>query len=215
MQTPDQPTQTSRTGNSIRDRKAALRITATADRRTADAARRPEAARALADNFLAAVAPRLVPGTVVSLFLPMGEEIDVGPLTAALAARGFPTALPVMQGRDAPLRFRLWRDGEPLVAAGFGVQEPAGGADAKPDILAVPLLAFDAAGNRLGYGGGYYDRTLRHFRALADAGERPGVLAVGVAYDEQEMATLPVHAGDEPLDMIVTDRRTIGVRAGK
>ena len=104
-------------------------------------------------------------------------------------------------------RCETWREGDALTEAGFGVREPAGGDAVTPVILAVPLLAFDDDGNRLGYGGGYYDRTLRSLRTTGD------VLAVGVAYDEQEVPCVPIDGRDEPLDLIVTDRRTIAPRA--
>lgn len=134
----------------------------------------------------------------------MGDEIDVRDLFDELVVRKAETALPVMVGRDAPLGFRAWSTGAPLRQASFGVREPEATAPAvDPDIVGVPMLAFDAGGNRLGYGGGYYDRTLRSLRATR------GVLAVGICYDEQEFDALPTHAGDERLDMIITDRRTI------
>ena len=145
----------------------------------------------------------LAPGIVVSLYRTMRDEIDVGPLGEALAARGVVAALPVMQGADAPLAFRSWCAGDAMDDAAFGVREPVGGKTVAPDILAVPLLAFDSLGRRLGYGGGYYDRTLRSLRTAGD------VLAVGVAYDEQETVSVPVDDRDETLDMIVTDRRAI------
>ncbi|MEX2454061.1 MAG: 5-formyltetrahydrofolate cyclo-ligase [Rhodospirillaceae bacterium] len=184
--------------------KPALRAAAGEVRAAAHAGRADAAAAALADRFIAELAGRLQGGAVVSLFWSMRDEIGTRPLMAALAARGFALALPAMQGRDRPLVFRRWADGDVLVRGVFGVDEPAPSApDLRPDIVCVPLLAFDAGGNRLGYGGGYYDRTLR---ALRDNGV---VLAVGVAYDEQQMASVPACPWDEPLDMVVTDRRAL------
>ena len=122
------------------------------------------------------------------------------------AADGVRTVLPVMEGPHEALVFREWRPGDVLVPGMFGVEEPAADAPAlTPDIVVTPLLAFDAAGNRLGYGGGFYDRTLRGLRA------RYNTLAIGGAYDEQEFPTLPVHTGDAVLDMIITDRRILSV----
>jgi 5-formyltetrahydrofolate cyclo-ligase len=134
----------------------------------------------------------------------MRDEIDVRPLVGLVSSRSAICALPVMSGKADPLIFRRWRPGDELVDASFGVKEPLASAPPiAPDIVIVPLLGFDAAGNRLGYGGGYYDRTLASLRAAGRA------LAVGVGYDEQETDRIPVHAGDMPLDMILTDRRTI------
>ncbi|MEK9645455.1 MAG: 5-formyltetrahydrofolate cyclo-ligase [Alphaproteobacteria bacterium] len=188
---------------SVHDEKILLRKEAAARRADIHARLGAAAGGALAARFVEALADRLTPGIVVSLYRTMRDEIDVGPLGDALAARGVVAALPVMQGADAPLAFRSWHAGDALADAAFGVREPAGGETVTPDILAVPLLAFDARGHRLGYGGGYYDRTLRSLRAVGD------VLAVGVAYDEQETVSVPVDDRDETLDMIVTDRRAI------
>ena len=187
------------------DQKAALRRDAATRRATAHAGRAESAAAALAVRFCTALEDRLA-GATVSLFWPMGDEIDVGDLFAALAASGARTALPVMAGNAAPLRFRAWVPGDSLVDRVFGVREPTEDApEVVPGIVGGPLLAFDARGNRIGYGGGYYDRTLRALRAAGS------ILAVGICYDEQEFADLHRHGDDEALDMIVTDRRTVSV----
>lgn len=184
--------------------KIEARRRAAATRATAHRARGPDAAVDLAGLFLGRVPVR----GAVSLFWPMRDEIDVRPLMAALAARGAELCLPVMQGRDRPLLFRRWQAGDPLARGPFGVDEPLeDAAEVRPAVVVVPLLAFDAAGNRLGYGGGYYDRTLRALRNTSP--ENGVVLAVGVAYDEQETASVPECPWDEPLDMVVTDRRVI------
>jgi 5-formyltetrahydrofolate cyclo-ligase len=161
------------------------------------------AATHLCSRFFDAVGNWLTK-SVVSLYWPMRTEIDVRPLMADLLAKGVQVALPVMDGKGSPLRFRAWSPGVELVATQFGFMEPPNFAtELLPDIVTVPLLGFDLHGNRLGYGGGYYDRTLAHLR------QRGGVIAVGVAYDEQECPVIPVHGGDERLDMVVTDRRII------
>jgi 5-formyltetrahydrofolate cyclo-ligase len=139
------------------------------------------------------------PPVVVSSFWAMGSEINPGPLEQRLRASGHQIALPVMVGRGKPLEFRLWNAGDPLVDRLWGIREPAAGAPVvEPDILLVPLLAFDAAGWRLGYGAGFYDRTLRGLRA------RKTVLAVGLAFDEQRVDAVPHLDYDEPLDWVVT-----------
>lgn len=137
---------------------------------------------------------------VVSGFKPFADEIDVLPLMARLAAEGWRTALPVVAGRGKPLVFRAWAPGEPTVAGAWSIPVPPESApEVEPDVLLVPMLAFDRSGFRLGYGGGFYDRTLSASRAA-----RP-VIAVGVAFAGQEMADVPREAHDEPLDWILTE----------
>lgn len=182
--------------------KLAARSRALARRAQAHVTHGPAAAQALSRRFMDALGTSMGRGVTVSLFWPMGDEIDVRPLMAVLADHGTVLALPVMQGRDRPLLFRRWQPGDELVRAVFGVDEPLESApEVRPDIVVVPLLAFDGAGNRLGYGGGYYDRTLAKLRADGV------VLAVGVAYDEQKADRVPADLSDQPLDMVVTDRR--------
>ena len=143
----------------------------------------------------------LAADSIVSFYWPMGDEADPRALAQALAARGAVLALPVVAKKNAPLHFRIWREGDPLVVHAFGMLEPSAEArSVVPDMLLVPLLAFDARGHRLGYGGGFYDRTLA---AL------PRKLAVGIAYAGQESGALPVLPHDHPLDMVVTEK---GVR---
>jgi 5-formyltetrahydrofolate cyclo-ligase len=118
----------------------------------------------------------------------------------ALEARGHGLCLPVVVGRGRALAFRRWRTGEALIEGAYGAQVPANGAEVcTPTVLLVPLLAFDRAGYRLGYGGGFYDRTLAGLRAQAP------VLAVGLAYAGQEMPAVPREATDQPLDWLVTE----------
>ena len=140
----------------------------------------------------------------VAAYWPIKEEIDVRPVLNRLASCSAIAALPVMMGQMQPLSFRLWSPADTLVSAAFGICEPdPASPEAVPDIVIVPLLGFDDAGNRIGYGGGYYDRTLKSLRRDRD------VEAVGVAYDEQEYEKIPVGAGDARLDMVLTDRRTV------
>lgn len=162
-------------------------------------ARRAGLARVCPDfaQRIARIALPVEPGGVVSFYWPMGDEADPRALAAALAARGVTLALPVVARKRSPLHFRAWREGDPLIVHAFGMHEP--GPEARlvvPDVLLVPLLAFDARGHRLGYGGGFYDCTLA---SLARK------LAVGVAYAGQEVAALPALPHDHPLDMVVTE----------
>ncbi len=139
------------------------------------------------------------PAGVVSGYHPMAGEIWPLPLMAALRSEGHSLALPVMQGKADPLLFRAWAPGDPLIPGVWGIRQPAPDRlVVLPDIVLVPLLAFDAQGYRLGYGGGYYDRTLRHLRTL-----KP-VLAVGLALDELEVDAVPHLDYDERLDWVLT-----------
>lgn len=111
-----------------------------------------------------------------------------------------------MQGRGAPLLFRLWKQGEPVAESKWGIQEPMYGPEVFPDMLFVPLLAFDRAGNRLGYGGGFYDRTLARLRTMQK------IIAVGVAYCAQEVPEVPSDSHDQKLDYVLTEREWIVCR---
>ncbi len=131
------------------------------------------------------------------------EELDPLPLLTALHAQGFRIALP-RTGEGTTLSFRIWEPGGPLKRGKFGVQEPAESEPLiQPALLLVPLVAFDRKGNRLGYGAGYYDASLRDMRA------RQRVAAIGVAFDEQEFPDIPREPLDEPLDMILTPSRVL------
>ena len=191
---------------SIPEAKSRLRADMTA-RRAALGRDRTRRGPDLADRFLSAISP--APGDVVSGFLPIGDEIDVMPLLARLRAAGHDIALPVILRRGRPLSFRLWRDGDPLETGPLGTKHPLPGtATAEPDLLIAPLLAFDRRGYRLGYGGGYYDRTLTALRAAGP------VLAVGVGFAEQEVSDVPHDSNDAKLDYIVTDRESIEAKGG-
>ena len=143
------------------------------------------------------------PDIVVAGYWPLGTEMDVRPLMIRLAAAGARLVLPEVRAAGQPLAFRRWQPGDPLQPGQYGVMQPMPTAPlAKPAVLLVPLLAFDKDGWRLGYGAGYYDRTLEDLRA--GPGTKPP-LAVGIAYAAQEMAEVPHHAGDRKLDGVVTE----------
>jgi 5-formyltetrahydrofolate cyclo-ligase len=163
--------------------------------------RRAELARACPDfaQRIAAFADRLdiAAHAIVAGYWPVRDEADPRGLMKAL---GTPLALPRIDAKHKALSFREWREPDALVDNHHGIPEPR--ADAKivtPDVVLVPLLAFDAHGHRLGYGGGYFDRTLEALRANRK------VLAVGIAYAGQEVAALPAEPHDHALDMIVTE----------
>ena len=185
-----------------------LRVRARAARRKAHASAGTLAGERLRDVFLAAVAlPAGCPaGCIVAGYLPMGSEIDPQPLMAALLARGHRLALPEVAAADAPLRFRRWEPGEALEEGPHRTRHPAlGAAAADPDVLLVPLLAFDRRGGRIGQGGGYYDRTLAALRASRR------VVAVGLAFAAQEVANVPHGEDDQRLDWIVSENEAIEV----
>ena len=140
---------------------------------------------------------------VVTGFWPMKDELDIRPLMIELFNRGCQLALPVVIGKGQPLVFRAWRPGDPLEAGVFNTLHPSPRRQTlEPDALIVPLLACDDNGWRLGYGGGFYDRTLRGLRT------RRKVLAMGVAFDDQLLAEdVPHGPDDERLDWLLTDRR--------
>ncbi len=183
------------------DRKHVLRMKMRGERRAAARAR-PDAARHAARNFLTAI--DVAKNTVVSLYYSVKDELDVAPLAEALIEKGARLALPAVVQKRAPLVFRAWRPGDDLIKGGFGTLTPEETAPVlRPDIVVAPLLAFTRAGGRLGYGGGYYDRTLADLRAAGD------VLAVGYAYAAQEVDALPLTPLDQPLDWIVTEGAAI------
>ena len=161
------------------------------------------AARAVRDRFVDRFGDR-VDGAAVSAYWPIGDELDARPLLHAMAERGAVCALPAVAGRGRPLVFRRWRPGDSLVRARFGLSEPPETAPpVTPDIVVAPLLAVDPAGRRLGYGGGFYDRTIA---ALRHRGE---VLVIGIGYDVQVRASVPAGAGDRRVDWVVTEKRVL------
>ncbi|MDD2704121.1 MAG: 5-formyltetrahydrofolate cyclo-ligase [Acidocella sp.] len=170
-------------------KKAALRAEMTGLRASWD----PSVGAMLAAHVLAAcIVP---PGAVVAGFWPMPGEIDIRPLLEALHERGHRICLPETPKMGLPLIFRAWTPGTDMVTGRFGTCHPLGEI-IHPDLLLVPLLAFDAQGNRLGYGGGYYDRTLA---------QRPDAFRLGCAFAAQEVSNVPVEATDLPLHAVVTE----------
>jgi len=184
----------------IEEAKAALRKEAHRRRAQLHPSLRLDAARDAVGHFLAHVA--LAEREVVAAYWPIRDELDIKPLIVKLMDAGQPVALPVVLGDEQPLELRLWQDGAPLYEAGFGTLAPEDSAPrVQPDLILMPLLGFDKHGTRLGYGGGYYDRTLAHLP------KRPRL--VGFAFARQEVDHIPREAHDVPLDAVVTE---LGVR---
>jgi 5-formyltetrahydrofolate cyclo-ligase len=139
------------------------------------------------------------PPAWVSGFLPIGEELDPAPLMLRLSAEGYGLCLPVMEAKGKPLLFRAWKPGDVLEEVMWGIREPQPTAPlVEPDVLLSPLLAFDARGYRLGYGGGFYDRTLARLRGIKT------VVAIGLALDEQKVDAVPHADYDERVDWVLT-----------
>ena len=177
--------------------KHLLRAEARATRRSVQAALGDRAGDAIADAFLKTFSEPA--GVTVAGYWPIASEADVRPLMLRLAAAGAHLALPVVQGQA--LSFRRWRPGSALVAGPNGTRHPPEDAvSANPHLLLVPMLAFDRQGGRLGYGGGYYDRTLSVMRSTGK------VTAVGVAFSAQERTGLPLQCHDQSMDWVVTEK---------
>jgi 5-formyltetrahydrofolate cyclo-ligase len=190
---------------SIADRKAALRREAMTRRDALPRELRVAAAETLAARAFPIAVP---PGTIVSGFMPLRSEINPLHLMRRLAERGARLALPVVAGRGKPLLMRSFEFGAPLAKGVWGIREPMADApEVAPDILIVPLLAFDRRGHRLGYGAGYYDMTLTALRA-----HKP-VTAIGIAYAAQEIPEVPTTERDERLDFMLTEREAIAITA--
>lgn len=181
--------------SSAADAKIALRR-AMLERRRAVHAEAAGAAEAIAAHLLAEIEPA---GNNIAGYWPLGTELDPRPALAALSAAGARVALPVVAGQGQVLIFRAWRPGDVLEEGPFGTMHPNARAPLVcPQVLLVPLIAFDLEGGRLGYGAGYYDRTISALRAQGR------VKALGIAYDIQRVDAVPADQHDQPLDGVVT-----------
>lgn len=183
--------------------KDTLRHAASAQRDRAAEAAGPKASLTIARRLLGDFV--FMKGAIVAGYAAVRGEADPFPLMAALANQGHALCLPQTRGGD--LVFRAWKPGDPLVVGRFNIPEPDDKArERRPDLVLVPLLAFDASGQRLGYGAGYYDRYLRAARS------KRTISAIGIAYAGQELTELPHEESDEVLDAVVTEA---GVRRFK
>ena len=152
-----------------------------------------------------ALLDRFRPGITVSSYMPVGSEADPSAIAFAAAERGCTLVLPHVTSRESPLSFHVWRPGEPLTAGPLGLQQPsADSAQAAPDIILTPLLAFDAALNRLGQGAGHYDRAFERL---------PNAWRIGIAWSVQQVEALVTDPWDVPLHGMVTEARALGEAA--
>jgi 5-formyltetrahydrofolate cyclo-ligase len=184
--------------------KSTLRQAALARRDAMPAAERAAAVDAVTQRpFPISVAP----GMIVSGYSPMKSEFNPVPLLRKLADAGAKLALPVTPKRGNPLIMRAWAFGDELAAGVWGIREPKPeAAEVFPDIMLVPLAAFDRAGHRIGYGAGYYDKTIARIRAM-----KP-VTAIGLAFAVQEIGQVPATPFDQQLDLVLTEKETIDFR---
>lgn len=193
--------------DSLAERKSVIRKDALIRRDALPAAERAKAAETIAAQpFPVAIKP----GTIVSGFSPLKTEINPLPLMRALAESGAQLALPVVSGRGKPLIMRAFAFGDALASGQWGIREPKPDAgEVAPDILLVPLLAFDRSGHRIGYGAGYYDMTIAALRKV-----KP-VIAAGIAFAAQEIDAVPVSPRDVRLDLVLTEREIIDFRGSQ
>jgi 5-formyltetrahydrofolate cyclo-ligase len=184
--------------------KAQLRSDALSRRDAIPAEERAAAAEVIAERPLPV---RIGPGMVVSGFMPIQSEINPLPLLRRCDDAGAQLALPAIAGRGKPLTMRAWQVGEPLVRGQWGIREPSPDrGTVLPDILLVPLAAFDRRGHRVGYGAGYFDLTIASLRA------QKVVLAVGIGFAQQEVASVPDLPHDQSLDFVLTQNEIIDCR---
>ncbi len=180
----------------IENAKAGLRLKAHAARAALPQGMRHDAALAVTEHFFKHI--ELAPGDVVAAYWRIRDELDCQPILVRLMDTMQPVVLPVVLGPQEPLEMRIWEQGAALYPSGFGTLAPAELApQAEPDVVLMPLLGFDRMGTRLGYGGGYYDRT------LARLSKRPRL--IGLAFAAQELEAIPREAHDIPLDAVVTE----------
>ena len=185
---------------SLADEKADLRKHCYAERIAIHGDDAEAAARTVAERVLESI--DIKPGLVISAYWPLAGELDPRPALLAAIKLGATGVLPRTSGTDRPLDFHVWQPGDPLIEGLFKVMEPdPGSPKTAPNILLVPLLAFDRERRRLGHGKGYYDRTLARLR---DAD--PTVRAIGIAFAAQEVDAVPVDAFDQTLDMVITEK---------
>ena len=185
--------------------KADLRSVALAKRDALSDEQRAAAAQAMAKRGLPF---EIEPGMVVSGYSPIRSEIDPAPLMRVLAGRGAKLALPAVLSRGKSLAFRAWSPDDRLMLGPLGILEPSpAAAELVPDVMLVPLAAFDCLGHRIGYGAGHYDYTFAHLRKA-----KP-VIGVGLAFAVQEIKAVPALSHDVALDYVLTEKKVFDFRS--
>ena len=192
-------------GHAVISSKADLRATALAKRDALTGEQRSAAALAIAERGLPF---ELAPGTVVSGYSPIRNEIDPTPLMLKLAAQGARLALPAVTARGQSLIFRAWSPNARMVLGSLGIPEPSpAAAEVVPDLMLVPLAAFDRLGHRIGYGAGHYDHTFAHLR------KSKAVTGIGLGFAVQEIEAVPALAHDVALDYVLTEAQMFDFRS--
>jgi 5-formyltetrahydrofolate cyclo-ligase len=185
--------------------KADLRTAALAKRDALSDEQRATAAQALAKRGLPV---EIAPGTIVSAYSPIRSEIDPLPLMRQLAGQRAKLALPAVMARGKSLAFRAWSPDDRLMLGPLGIPEPSpAAAELIPDIMLVPLAAFDRQGHRIGYGAGHYDYTLAHLRKVK------AIVAIGIAFAVQQIKAVPALPHDVALDYVLTETKTFDFRS--
>jgi 5-formyltetrahydrofolate cyclo-ligase len=186
--------------------KAELRTAALSRRDALTVKQRDAAALALARRGLPVA---MSTGMIVSGYFPIRNEIDPTPLMQKLAGQGARLALPCVNARGQSLTFRAWSPGDRLMLGSLGIPEPSpAAAEVIPDIMLVPLAAFDRSGHRIGYGAGHYDHTFAHLR------KAKAVIGIGLAFAAQEIESVPALAHDVALDYVLTEKKLFDFRSG-
>jgi 5-formyltetrahydrofolate cyclo-ligase len=185
--------------------KADLRAAALAKRDALSDEQRAAAAQGLAKRGLPVA---ITPGMVVSAYSPIRNEIDPVPLMRKLAEQGAKLALPAVLARGKSLAFRAWSPDDRLMLGPLGIPEPSpAAAEMIPDVMLIPLAAFDGQGHRIGYGAGHYDYTLAHLRKVK------AIAAVGIAFAVQEIKAVPALPHDVALDYVLTEKKMFDFRS--
>jgi 5-formyltetrahydrofolate cyclo-ligase len=185
--------------------KAELRSLALAKRDALSDEQRATAAEGLAKR---GIPIEIAPGMIVSGYAPIRSEIDPKPLMLKMAEAGARLALPCVNARGQSLTFRAWAPQDRLMLGPLGIPEPSpAAAEVHPDVMLVPLAAFDNRGHRIGYGAGYYDYTFTHLRKAKH------VIGAGLAFAVQETKAIPALSHDVPLDFVLTERKTFDFRS--
>ena len=185
--------------------KADLRTAALAKRDALSDEQRAAAAQAMAKRGLPF---KLEAGVVISGYSPIRSEIDPAALMRKLAEQGARLALPAVMARGKSLAFRAWSPDDRLMLGPLGILEPSpAAAELIPDIMLVPLAAFDRQGHRIGYGAGHYDFTLAHLRKVK------AIAAVGIAFAVQEIKAVPALPHDVALDYVLTEKKMFDFRS--